>query len=221
MQKGGMQKGGDIENQWDNPVVLTVRAPVSENTDNPATTSMCGLTAFSVVGKLANIVRMIICICLIGGAILMALIALSILTSTTVVWIVVVIAVAGSVTVAFDSSMSQWLIQKVLNRLSADVSRLEDQLELGQQQLDQRQKQIEKQEQIIVDLATVKTKMGSLINTLTAAQANGEDMNRLFEKNLGKFDKLLAKWSTEMFSDMDINQNGIVDFEEFEQYTNK
>lgn len=220
-----MESKGDIENQWAEPVVFNARSPEQ---DNPKTTSMCGLTAFSVVGKIANIIRMIICIGLIGGAILMALIALSVITATTVLWVAVIIAVAGSVTVAFDSSMSQWLIQKVLNRLSADVSRLEedietlsDQLKEGQQQLNQRQEQIKKQEQIISDLATVKTKMGSLINTLTAAQANGEDMNRLFEKNLGKFDKLLEKWSTEMFADMDINQNGVIDFEEFEQYTNK
>lgn len=117
--------------------------------------------------------------------------------------------------------MSQWLIQKVLNRLSHDVSRLEDQLEKGQQQLDQREKQIQKQERIISDLELVKTKMGSLINSLAAAQANGEDMNRLFEKNLGRFDKLLSKWSAEMFSDMDIDQNGVIDFEEFENFTKK
>lgn len=97
-----MQKRGDIENQWEEPAFFNSRSPPETPNEKP-TQSMCGLSVFSVVGEIANIIRMIICLCLIGGAILMALIALSVITSTTALWAAVVIAIAGSITVAFDS----------------------------------------------------------------------------------------------------------------------
>jgi DNA repair exonuclease SbcCD ATPase subunit len=123
-----------------------------------------------------------------------------------------VVAAIGAICVAFDSATSQWLVQKVLNQLSTDVLKLENnlkvlngQLEEGRIQIDEREAQLQKSAQqlqesaqqlakqklIISDLTLVQGNMSALLTSLMAAQQDGVNLNELLRQNLNKFEQLL------------------------------
>ena len=193
---------------------------------------MFGLSVFNVVGKIANIIRLVICVGLLVSAVVTLLIAIGIFTSASVssglLYAMVVITVVGMITVAFDCSTSQWLIQKVLSRLTEDVSRFEADLAIGEQQLKEREKQlkqsadqIKRQEIIIADITLIQSNMSNLVTSLVDAHRDGLNINELFTANLHKFDFLLSKMTDQVFTEMDLNDNGAVERNEYLIYVNK
>jgi methyl-accepting chemotaxis protein len=203
----------------------------------PPPHKMCGLSVFNIVGSIANVIRTIICICLLASVIIIILIAAGVfvdwLISSKILYVVAFIGLIGVITIAFDSSTSQWLIQKVLNQLSHDVSRLEtsldhldqdlktsaEQLKKRDEQLVQSAAQIKKQDAIVTNLTVIQNNMSALVTSLMNANADGADLNAIFAEHLKKFEQQLER--LEKFADAYVdhnNNNKSIDFNEFQIY---
>jgi hypothetical protein len=87
----------------------------------------CGLTAFNVVGRLANIIRLVMAIGLAASAILVFLIASGILATVLpiILYVSAGLQICATVTIVFDLSTAKWLIEKVLTTLTQDIYKLE------------------------------------------------------------------------------------------------
>lgn len=205
----------------------------------PPPQKMCGLSVFNIVGSIANIIRTIICICLLASVIVIFVIATGVLVdwliSSKILYVVAVIGLIGVVTIAFDSSTSQWLIQKVLNQLSHDVTRLETSLnhldqdlkESGKQikkrdeQLAQSEAQIKKQDAIVTNLTVIQNNMSALVTSLMNAHCDGADLNAIFSEHLKKFEQQLER--LEKFADTFTHDHNAksIDLNDFQIYISK
>jgi hypothetical protein len=139
-----------------------------------------------------------------------------------------VISIIGAGMLLFDGSTAQWLVQNVLNRLTQDISRFEADLKESRFQIDQRAEQlkesaeqIEKQEAIIGNITLIQTNMSALVTSLMNAQQHGIDINELFTANIHKFDFLLGKMTEQVYTEMDMDKNGMIDRNEYLIYVNK
>lgn len=195
----------------------------------PPQNRLFGLTVFNVVGKIANLIRLIICVGLGISAVVVFLIAAGIISGISgLLYGMAVITLIGAGMLIFDGSTAQWLVQKVLNRLTQDITRFEadlkesrQQIELRAEQLQQSAEQIEKQEVIIGNITLIQTNMSALVTSLMNAQRQGVDLNELFTANLHKFDFLLGKMTEQVYNEMDMDKNGMIDREEYLIYVNK
>jgi len=172
---------------------------------------MCGLSVFGVVGSIANIIRTVICICLLASVVVIFIIATGALVdwliSSKILYAVAVVALIGVVAIAFDSSTSQWLIQKVLKELSqsvseleADLKRLGEDLKRSAQQIAQRDEQLvesaaqlKKQDVIVTNLTLIQNNMSALVTSLMNAHSDGADLNAIFAEHLHKFEQELDR----------------------------
>jgi hypothetical protein len=116
-----------------------------------ASAKCCSLKALSVVGTIANIIRTVFAIGLAVAALLTVLRITGVfaVTTTGVLWAVVIIEIACIVLILFDASTAQWLVEKVLTRLSDDVDRFETDLAESSRQLKARDIQLETQQEQI------------------------------------------------------------------------
>lgn len=267
-----MESDADIESQFD------IREVQLTSDKSPASSRCCCVTAYSAIGKLANIIRMILCIGLCISGIVIVIIAsgslVDALVSSKILYVVFAVVLVGGIMLAFDGSTAQWLVQKVLSELTADVARLEgdltrlevdiklfeEQLKESRLQIQQRDEQIVKSEEqivkseaqlrqrdeqivksdeqiaqlstqilkhesVIVDLKAVQANMGALVTSLVAANQDGADLNVLFSEHLSKFqqqltrmEKLETMHETAIFENLDIDNNNLIDQNEFHIY---
>lgn len=199
------------------------------NAYQPPQPRLFGLTVFNVVGKIANIIRLIICIGLGISAIVIFLIGAGIISGLSgLLYGMAIITLIGAGMLIFDGSTAQWLVQNVLNRLTEDISRFEVDLKESRQQIEERAEQLKqsaeqiaKQEVIIGNITLIQTNMSTLITSLMNAQRQGVDLNELFTANLHKFDFLLGKMTEQVYNEMDMDKNGMIDREEYLIYVNK
>lgn len=92
---------------------------------------LCGITAMTAVGKLANFIRLCMAIGLAAAALLTFMIGGGILSNVLpiILYCAATIQVCAVALVVFDLSTAKWLIERVLTQLSASVNRLEDSVE--------------------------------------------------------------------------------------------
>lgn len=219
---------------------------LTANASRDAPMGACKLTAMGVLGRTATIIRSIFALGLGISAIITLLIAIGVfvqaLVSTRLLYVCFVIEVGSVVLILFDTATAKWIVEKLIIQLTTDLKIFADQLEesgkqierrdeqlvtAGKQldifnkQLAQNQEQLKKQDQALEKTMLIQTNMRTLLNSLMNANAEGENLNNLFARNLEKFERLLNHMSSTSFTEIDGNHDGLIDPNEFKIYTSR
>ncbi len=92
-----------------------------------------------MIGSFANIIRIIVCVLLAISAIVILLVAARVfvdgILSSKLLYFVAIMVVIGSIGFAFDGATSQWLVQKVLQKLSLEVNILTKDIKIFEDKL--------------------------------------------------------------------------------------
>lgn len=160
----------------------------------------CGCQALTFVGTIANVLRMCVCVALFVCAIVIFMAACKIIISTELLFVVAVISLIGGVSVAFDGATSQWLVQKVLVKLShsvaqfeADIKQFEIDLQTSANQIQLRNEQLAHQTTLIAQQAQQLAKHKQLITQHEHLLAQNEQLIAIQENEITTRDNQLRE----------------------------
>lgn len=200
---------------------LPVTGQRTRTNRDPSSPAGC-LGAYNVIGKASNIIRILVALCLLTNAVICLLYGFGFISQLTQLLLVMgIFAGIGSCTMFFDSAAMQWIVQKVLLRLTADIVEFEKGMETMHTNLAESQQQIK-------NLTLIKNQMSDLITSLIDAHKTGIDLNAMFKSHLDSFQKELARLEklaviteARVFNEMDVNHDGVVNHQEFLVFVQK